>query len=426
MLGQFVQTLPGMLTPALLVAIFAVHLNLGCGREVPRSRHYHMFGFIVGVMAALVVAVLRNLVLLPRRSYVNLPALVLCVLSDIAMVVVLMRAQSIEQRWPHNTKRMNVANTVAGVGIAATTYYALQDMIVKLSSWVDTGQSAFTSDMLLRALGFALGIALACVVAAIIRSLNEQVIRRWFTVASIVAIAASLIHHVGALFSLLMSMRILILHGWPFRMMIFVNNHATQCILAQAALFMVAAVASIVVGVRAAALLHPDHNAAQARSMSAYRRRSIAVGCWTIVAVIFASLALTWGLYEVNKKPVLSEPEEYSLVDGVATITFDQVNDGHLHRFEYTAKDGTVMRFIIIQKNGGAYGIGLDACETCGDAGYYEKDGKIICMRCDVAINLATIGFKGGCNPIPFDYEIGDGQITIQTANLDALSSHFA
>lgn len=128
---------------------------------------------------------------------------------------------------------------------------------------------------------------------------------------------------------------------------------------------------------------------------------------------------------DTGDSPFTSEPEEYSLVDGVATIPFSQVEDGHLHRFAYTAADGTEMWFIIILKNGGAYGVGLDACETCGDAGYYEQDGKIICKRCDVAINLATIGFKGGCNPIPFPYQVDDGAIIIHAADLDALSAHF-
>lgn len=128
---------------------------------------------------------------------------------------------------------------------------------------------------------------------------------------------------------------------------------------------------------------------------------------------------------DTGDSPFTSEPEEYSLVDGVATVPFSQVEDGHLHRFAYTAADGTEMRFIIILKNGGAYGVGLDACETCGDAGYYEQDGKIICKRCDVAINLATIGFKGGCNPIPFPYQVDDGAIIIHAADLDALSAHF-
>lgn len=128
---------------------------------------------------------------------------------------------------------------------------------------------------------------------------------------------------------------------------------------------------------------------------------------------------------DTGDSPFTSEPEECSLVDGVATIPFSQVEDGHLHRFAYTAADGTEMRFIIILKNAGAYGVGLDACETCGDAGYYEQDGKIICKRCDVAINLATIGFKGGCNPIPFPYQVDDGAIIIHAADLDALSAHF-
>jgi uncharacterized membrane protein len=136
---------------------------------------------------------------------------------------------------------------------------------------------------------------------------------------------------------------------------------------------------------------------------------------------------LTYGVAQTNQVPVLSPPESYALSSDrtTATIKFSQLADGHLHRFEYKAKDGTVMRFIIIKKNGGAYGVGLDACDNCGDAGYYEKDGKIICKRCDVAINLATIGFAGGCNPIPFPYQAGHGSITIQTADLDALSAHF-
>ena len=83
------------------------------------------------------------------------------------------------------------------------------------------------------------------------------------------------------------------------------------------------------------------------------------------------------------------------------------------------------MLFIIIRKNGGAYGIGLDACENCGDAGYYEKDGKIICKKCEVAINLAPLGFKGGCAPIPVPYRTGHGKNSINTTAQDALSAHF-
>ncbi len=37
----------------------------------------------------------------------------------------------------------------------------------------------------------------------------------------------------------------------------------------------------------------------------------------------------------------------------------------HLHRFEYTTSTGVKVRFIVIQKSGSSFGVGLDACEIC-------------------------------------------------------------
>ena len=71
------------------------------------------------------------------------------------------------------------------------------------------------------------------------------------------------------------------------------------------------------------------------------------------------------------------------------------------------------------------YGVGLDACDICGVAGYYERNNDIICKRCDVVMNKATIGFKGGCNPVPFPYEIADMKIIIRKADLEAEKNRF-
>ena len=173
-------------------------------------------------------------------------------------------------------------------------------------------------------------------------------------------------------------------------------------------MFLIPAVASIVAGFRMKTHDVPGANEATLRRHKVFRRHAIAAAVWSLIAAIGVTATLTVGVAATHQTITLSPPEAYSLKDGVATIPFSQVEDGHLHRFEYKAKDGTVMRFIIIRKNGGAYGIGLDACENC-----------------EVAINLATIGFKGGCNPIPFPYKTGHGKITIQTTDLDALSAHF-
>lgn len=422
MLEQYVQALPEMLAPVLLTMTMSVLLGVGEGRDMPVSRHWRLAGLLTGLTAAVVFTVLRTLVIITRRSGVNLVVLIACVVCDALLIAVALRSKRLTSNWHQHPKRLHAANLIAALGIALTTFFALQDVLMQLTSFVETGDSPFSSAMLLRALGFALGIATAVVAAAIFRTLRTTAVRGAFLLAAVLMLVILLLRHLTQLFSLLMSLMLVVLHGSAFRMLILAANHDMTMVIAQCLVFVIPAIAAIIAGFR---LPLAGPNEAVERTHKALRRRAKAAGIWSLVAMIGITVALTAGVAEVNKVPTLSPPESYSLKGDIATIRFDQVSDGHLHRFPYKAKDGTVMRFIIIKKNGGAYGVGLDACETCGDAGYYEKDGKIICKRCDVAMNIATIGFKGGCNPIPFPYQAGHGAITIHTADLDALSSHF-
>jgi uncharacterized membrane protein len=34
-------------------------------------------------------------------------------------------------------------------------------------------------------------------------------------------------------------------------------------------------------------------------------------------------------------------------------------------------------------------------------------------------MNISTIGFKGGCNPVPLPYTMREGNMVIQTADLE-------
>ncbi|MBT1169619.1 DUF2318 domain-containing protein [Bifidobacterium sp. SO4] len=424
MLEQFVAVMPGTLAPALLVMCLSVMLTVGEGRDKPLSAHWRLWGLVIGLVAAVVFAALRATAVINQRTFVNYPVLVVAVIVDVLAIVVVLCAHRITHDWAKHALWMHVANAVAAVQIALTVFYALPDVILQLTIWVEPGETAFTSAMLLRALGFVLGAAMSIVVAAIFRTMRTTAVRWAFTVSVVAVMAILLVQHFTGLAQILQA------RGFPMNHMMFVAlawsiNHNTAMIMAQALVFVVPAAASVVAGFRMKTHNVPGANEATLRRHKAFRRHAISATVWSLIAMIGVTATLTAGVAATHQTITLSEPEAYSLQDGVATIPFSQVEDGHLHRFEYKAKDGTVMRFIIIKKNGGAYGIGLDACENCGDAGYYEKDGKIICKKCEVAINLATIGFKGGCNPIPFPYKTGNGKITIQTADLDALSAHF-
>ena len=422
MLRLFVAVLPGLLPLTLLTMGLSVSLTVGEGRDKPLSARWRLYGLSFGTVAALIFAILRASVVINQRNFVNMPALCVAIPLDIAAIAAVIRSRKTVENWREHPLPMHISNAIGACALAFTVFYALPDVILQLTIFVDSSTPPFTSDMLLRALGFVLGVIAAICLSLMVRSLRATSNAISFKIAIVLSMIILLVQHITSLLQIMQGSILLYIDDFSFSVLVWLINNNPLMIMAQISVFLIPAVASLVIGFKTAVV---GENAAEIRTKRAFKRKSRKSALAALLAAVTVILTLTVGVSVMNIKPTLTPPEPYELHDGLATINFVQISDGHLHRFQYKAKDGTVMRFIIIKKNGGAYGVGLDACENCGDAGYYEKDGKIICRKCDVAINLATIGFKGGCNPIPFPYKAGHGKITIHTADLDVLSSHF-
>ena len=138
-----------------------------------------------------------------------------------------------------------------------------------------------------------------------------------------------------------------------------------------------------------------------------------------MVALIVMTTTSSAGSYIANKKAEIVPAIPVQASNGVVDVELEQINDGHLHRFVYRASTGEQVRYIVILKGGSAYGVGLDACEICGVTGYYERDSQVICKLCDVQMNKATIGTRGGCNPIPIEYRIEEGKLRVPQTELE-------
>ena len=170
----------------------------------------------------------------------------------------------------------------------------------------------------------------------------------------------------------------------------------------------------------------PYDNPAQHRKLRArnrrHRRLAVATGIFLAAVVTSLSVVKNYDTRVIE----LSPPETYTVEGGEILIPMDTVTDGHLHRFEYQTEKNINVRWIVVKKPGSAsFGIGLDACEVCGNAGYFERNGQVVCKRCDVVMNINTIGFKGGCNPIPLAYEVRDGNLVFQLEDIIAGEREF-
>ena len=210
---------------------------------------------------------------------------------------------------------------------------------------------------------------------------------------------------------------------WAFPLAKFVSNHTLLFIIL---ICVCALLIPAVLFMRSLKITEPYDNPAQRRKLLARNKRQRRWGLVILACFAICVVNLTAVKAYDTRVIELSEPEEYQVEGGQILIPLSEIEDGHLHRFEYTTDNKVDIRWIIIKKPGsGAYGVGLDACNVCGIAGYFERDGQVVCKRCDVVMNINTIGFKGGCNPIPLAYTVSGGNMIIELADLLEGETHF-
>ena len=214
-------------------------------------------------------------------------------------------------------------------------------------------------------------------------------------------------------------------YGWIGNWMMFTANYAMLFIWISAGLTVILAAAFFRQGM---ILREKYDNPAQLRKLKARNRRWRRTAAGVLVCILLFTLILTVVKTDDTKQVELSAPESYTVDEaaGEIRVPAEDVSDGHLHRFEYRTEKNIDIRWIVVKKpNSASYGVGFDACEVCGNAGYFERNGQVVCKRCDVVMNINTIGFRGGCNPIPLAYEVRDGELVFRLEDLMAGEKEF-
>jgi FTR1 family protein len=123
-------------------------------------------------------------------------------------------------------------------------------------------------------------------------------------------------------------------------------------------------------------------------------------------------LSITAEFIYAKSTTELSAAAPVSLVNGQVRIPVAAVSDGNLHRFSID-ESGVSVRFIVIRRPDQSLVAAFDACNICGNQGYYQKGPNVICKNCASAIFIPSIGSAGGCNPIPIPSTVEGDQLVI-------------
>ena len=392
------------------------------GEFGPRGKRTLNAGVVAGFIVAVVYAYLKNKTKIIDRSggnsvwnmrvfWLSLGTLLLFLITSV-----------------HPLRRLcgrvgeGAALAATGLLTFALVFYPLPDVLAYPFIVKQATDSMLSTDFIYRLTGYLLGLALVLLIfLAILRAsryLKKGVVHG-------LLIAALLLNGFQLLVKLLQIMytKRYISGKALFALIRSVSNKSDWFIYGA---MLIALLIPLAQWLRKRGVKEPWSNAAEHRRIRArwrsLRRWSATLACCFALVV----LCLTWFTAIDNRPIQLSPVEECEMHDDACWVPLTQVDDGALHRFEYTTPNGIGVRFIVIRKpNSNAAGVGLDACDICGQTGYYQRGTQVICKLCDVPMNINTIGFKGGCNPIVIDYSVVDGFIIVPFEGLIANESEF-
>ena len=410
MLKYLIQTTEQLILMAISVGIAFGYMRLILG---DRAKRMMQVTAIVSFALSAVMSVMKNTTGKIETGRWNLWIFGLYFLFFVLFLII----SALGKKW-EKARTMLPAAAVAGM-IVLAVFYALPDVLAYPYA-IYTGERTFLStNYLYKFIGMLGGLLLVFLTGlaaykGTVRLEKKKVFGLLFFAELIVVIKQVL-----SSISVMLAKRILRSNHTLFTLAKYGSNYSRFFIYGLMVLGLIIAVALLV---RSAHVNEPYNNSAERRKIIAKWRITRRWSVLMLVCLACILSNMTWLKQMANRTVELSPTEDAPVENGYVVVPFERVSDGHLHRFGYTTDGGVTIRFIVIQKpNSSSYGIGLDACDICGETGYYEKDGQVVCNLCDVVMNINTIGFKGGCNPIVIPYEISDGTIRVP---VDGLAEH--
>ena len=430
-------TLTLLLTMLALGAVIRFMPAAGRGRRGKKARSVAVWaGIGLGMVSSLALTIIN--VEAPKsvnRQTVGLFTLpVAIVLAVLFLALIAVRSRRVRSLLPGDAddearaaSSMETAvsgdslvRIVGALYIAAALFRAVPTAMNQAVMMLSGGVEIYSTPVVLALVGYVLAWVLVCLVAWVSYRLCSWNNRVWPAAFILISLLAN---HALMIVRIIKAKRWISIPKDAWNVMSwFINHEAVFTIAAGLALLAVV----VLTWLASRSIPTVGANPAEGRLGRARSRLYKSMAGTAALGYLCGALLITVGAAYGSQEIELSPPESFSVVDDQVSVNLADISDGHLHRFEYTTSGGVKVRFIVIQKSGSSFGAGLDACDICGPTGYYEKDGKVICKLCEVAMNIATIGFKGGCNPIPIDYKVSNGTLTVPISALEASASVFA
>ncbi|XKM14305.1 DUF2318 domain-containing protein [Orbaceae bacterium ac157xtp] len=415
MLQYLINVTDNTFIPAIIFALLVVALRINC----LRVRRTIYIGMLIGFIIATIYAVLKRNTGFMVREYYDLA---ICI-SWVVLVIPVIISMWFRHFSHCDRAHSNCFKIFIALNIGALVAIFMPNLLLYPFGFSVGMDSIFNTDYLFKWVGYFTALLIVTIAAYTIYSILMRLSYRFSLLIITLGLLIYSLQSLVTISQILIVRRFIPQQKWLMSMIMFVLSHVNLFVFIFIILSLFIALSIFIKG-----KITPirGQNPAQIRRVKSEIRqdRRTCLAVLATVAITAYTVTRLRNIYETGAEISPAEPITLN-ENGLLVIPLEKINDGNLHRYGYETNDGTIVRFIIIKKSENAYGVGLDACDICGASGYYQRGDQVVCSLCDVVMNIATIGFQGGCNPVPLKFEIIDGNLLIKPRYLEAEKYRF-
>ncbi|HJV45094.1 MAG TPA: Fe-S-containing protein [Bacillota bacterium] len=286
--------------------------------------------------------------------------------------------------------------------------------------------NGFSTEWMLKCSALLIGTILLIILWQALQGVGSKLYSNQLRLFLGIYVLSLLVHELVDWLQLMIGLRIIPLSMLIFHLLTpFVNNKNLFFYI------LVALLSLFIISVIVKALHEIQRNNEHSTNPALYRKnvaykRNLRLSLFNLSLTTFMILSMILGQQVISAKALETKPPtKVQAEDGHIHIQTADLKEKELNVYRFKTKDNIEVPFLVVRKMGENFGVALDACEICGVAGYYEKDGQILCKKCQSVVNMTTIGFKGGCNPIPLHFENDKGMLTISSSDLEKIQNKF-
>ena len=148
-------------------------------------------------------------------------------------------------------------------------------------------------------------------------------------------------------------------------------------------------------------------------------------GSWIAAIVASGLVLLSTVIYiSVTRQAAASSSEAaVAAVQGDVRLDVAQFDDGQARFYRHTNAGGREIRFFVLKSADGVIRAAFDTCDVCyrERKGYRQVGDIMVCNNCGKSFRSVDINvLQGGCNPVPLERVVQNGQVVLTSAALDA------